>query len=71
MSGGGPQALELSPAELDDLAAMLRPRAGEVARLSAVAGFDGFVDEMISVVGERRGPGDWTRLDSMAELGSV
>ncbi len=71
MSGGGPQAPELSPAELDDLAVLLRHRAAEVGRLSAVAGFDGFVDEMISVVGERRGPGDWTRLDSMAELGSV
>ena len=36
-----------------ELAAVLTSRRAEVATLTAVAGFDGFVDEMIQVVGER------------------
>jgi len=53
------------------LAKLLHQRRAEVPRLSAVAGFDGFVDEMIHVVGERAGPGAWTPLASMAELGRI
>ena len=53
------------------LADLLDRRRAEVPGLSAVAGFDGFVDELISVVGERRGPGEWTPLGSMAELGAI
>ncbi|MBA3684435.1 MAG: carbohydrate kinase [Planctomycetes bacterium] len=49
----------------------LAARRGELAGLSAVAGFDGFVDEMISVVGERSGPERWSPMRSMAELGAV
>jgi hypothetical protein len=58
-------------ATLQALASSLRGRRGEIAALGAVAGLDGFVDEMISVVGERRGVGDWTPLASMAELGRI
>ena len=39
--------------------------------LSVVAGFDGFVDEMISVVGSRSGDGTWTPMGSMADLGAI
>ncbi len=44
------------------LTRILAKREQELAAMSAVVGFDGFVDEMIQVVGERRGPGDWTPL---------
>lgn len=67
----GLQAEAVPPAELAALAAALGPRAAEIKRLSAVAGFDGFVDEMISVVGERKSQREWTRLESMAELGAL
>jgi hypothetical protein len=53
---------------LTELAARLR-RSEPAPR--AVAGFDGFVDEMITVVGERRGPGDFQAMGSMQELGRV
>lgn len=41
-------------AKLSLLSAALRERAGGIPRLSVVVGFDGFVDEIISVVQERR-----------------
>ncbi len=45
--------------------------APATARRQAFCGFDGFVDEMITVVGERQGPGRYLPLGSMAELGRI
>jgi hypothetical protein len=53
------------------LADAIDARAASLPSLHAVAGFDAFVDEMISVVGERRGVGEWTPMASMADLGGV
>lgn len=51
-----------------ELAEALAGRAAEVPRLAAVAGFDGFVDEMIQVVGERRGVADFTAMRGIADF---
>lgn len=51
-----------------ELAAVLRARRGEIAGLSAVAGFDGFVDELVQVVGERRAVGDFTAMRGIADF---
>jgi hypothetical protein len=48
------------------LAAVLAAREAEVRSWSAVVGFDGFVDEMIQVVGERRGMKEWLPLSGIA-----
>jgi len=53
------------------LARTLDARRREIAALDAVAGFDGFVDEMIAVVAERRGLDAWTPMAAMADLGRV
>ncbi len=58
-------------ANIRQLVETLKRRRGEIAALDVVAGFDGFVDEMISVVGERRGVADFTALPTMAELGRI
>ncbi len=51
-----------------DLAEVLRARQGEIAGLTAVAGFDGFVDEMIQVVGERSGVDTFTPMRGIGEF---
>lgn len=51
-----------------ELAATLSARRAEIAGLHAVAGFDGFVDEMIQVVGERRGVGDFTPMKGIGDF---
>jgi hypothetical protein len=58
-------------AHLSSLAATLRQRAGELATFNVVAGFDGFVDEIISVVGERRGLADWTPIRDIDTFGTL
>jgi hypothetical protein len=50
------------------LAETLATRQGEIPALRAVAGFDGFVDEMIQVVGTRRGIDDFTPMRSIADF---
>src|SRR5271170_7620925 len=60
-----------APGSLSALADRLGQAGGGIAALSAAVGLDGFIDEMISVVGERRGPADWTPLASMAGLGAA
>jgi hypothetical protein len=50
------------------LAEALAERRSEIPGLRAVAGFDGFVDEMIQVVGERRGVGDFTPMRSITDF---
>ena len=54
-----------------ELARLLKDSRHRIATFSVVAGFDGFVDEMISVVAERRGVEQWIALGSMAELGKI
>lgn len=51
-----------------DLAATLRTRQGDIAGLTAVAGFDGFVDELVQVVGERRGVDAYTPMRGIADF---
>ena len=51
-----------------DLATTLAARRAEIAGLDAVAGFDGFVDEMIQVVGERRGVSDFTPMQGIGDF---
>ncbi len=54
------------------VAERLAPRLKLLANVPpVVAGFDGFVDELIAVVGERRGADDWTAMTGMAELGRL
>jgi hypothetical protein len=63
----------ISPAQgaLRALADRLGAAAGRISALSAAIGLDGFIDEMISVVGERRSPVDYTPLPSMADLAAA
>lgn len=58
-------------AELSALASTLRARGGELAQMSVAAGFDGFVDEMISVVGERSGLESYTPVKDMTEFAGI
>jgi hypothetical protein len=48
----------------------VRSRKGQLTKLKAVAGFDGFVDRIIQVVDQRRGPGaDYDALTSIESFG--
>lgn len=58
-------------ARIAAIAACLRAWDAQADPRQVVAGFDGFVDEMISVVGERHGANDWTAMPSMADLGRI
>jgi hypothetical protein len=60
-----------APGALSALCDRLGGAAGRIAALSAAVGLDGFIDEMISVVGERRSASEWTALPSMADLGAA
>ncbi len=51
-----------------ELARVLAARRGELAALTAVTGFDGFVDEMIQVVGERRGVGEFIPMRAITDF---
>ena len=53
-----------------ELAQTLEGRADDLQNLPVVTGFDGFVDEMISVVGERHSLEDYRRIETIAELGT-
>jgi hypothetical protein len=53
------------------LASALEAATRASGRYNVLCGFDGFVDEMITVVGERQGPGRYQPLTSMAELGRL
>lgn len=50
---------------------MWRQRAGELATFNVVAGFDGFVDEIISVVAERQSLTDWTPVKDIDTFGTL
>ena len=58
-------------ADITRLADIIAARMSTFPTLTAVAGFDGFVDEMVSVVGERRSVSDWSPMRSMAEMGGI
>jgi hypothetical protein len=51
-----------------DLASTLAARRAEIGGFRIVAGFDGFVDEMIQVVGERRGVGDFSPMRGIGDF---
>lgn len=52
-------------------AAAAQALAQPVAAARVFCGFDGFVDEMISVVGERTGAGSFAAMGSMRDLGGI
>lgn len=56
---------------LEELAKTLRDRAPEIAALDVVAGFDGFVDEMISVVEERASLQEYRRVETIGHFAEL
>ena len=48
-----------------------RIEAADIRDCRVVTGFDGFVDEMISVVGERRSLDDFTPVPDIAAFGGL
>ena len=56
---------------LTRLAALFRERSADLSRLSVTAGFDGFVDEMISVVQEREGLFQWRPVPDITTFGNL
>ncbi|GDY11479.1 hypothetical protein LBMAG53_03560 [Planctomycetota bacterium] len=48
-----------------------RLRAADLSRLSAVVGFDGFIDEMISVVDERRSLTEFSAVPTIADMAAI
>ena len=59
----------MNPANLLEVAARLESAA--VADCRVVTGFDGFVDEMITLVGERRSLSDFTPVPDIATFGEL
>jgi sugar/nucleoside kinase (ribokinase family) len=55
--------------DLASLAELLRHRATELTQMSVVVGFDGFVDEMITVVQERQGLHQWSPVKDINAFG--
>lgn len=53
------------------LACLLRERAREFSTLPVVTGFDGFVDEMIDLVGERTSLEAYTRVETIDTFGDL
>ncbi|MBC2603845.1 PfkB family carbohydrate kinase [Puniceicoccus vermicola] len=53
-----------------ELAQTLEDRASTLGTLPVVTGFDGFVDEMISVVDERHSLDQYRRVETIADLGN-
>lgn len=51
-----------------ELATVLRARRAGISGLTAVAGFDGFIDELVHVVGERRGVGDYSPMRRISDF---
>lgn len=56
---------------LQTLAKTLEGRSAELADLPVVTGFDGFVDEMITVVKERRNLESFERVETIDQLGDL
>lgn len=55
----------------NQLGKILRDRAPEIAALDVVAGFDGFVDEMISVVEERAALDSYRRVETIGQFAEL
>ena len=55
--------------DFSELAARVAAITPQSARI--VTGFDGFVDEMITLVGERRSPDDFTAVPDIATFGKM
>jgi hypothetical protein len=53
------------------LATRLRAAAGKLSQFNVTVGFDGFVDEIISVVHERHGLDQWTPVKEIDTFGSL
>jgi hypothetical protein len=60
----------MSKLNLTALAAEFNKRAGELSGMRVTAGFDGFVDEIISVVQERKGLDQWTAMSDITSFGN-
>lgn len=52
-----------------ELAQILATQADQIRQLPIVTGFDGFVDEMISVVDQRQTLDDYKRIETIARFG--
>ena len=47
----------------------LSQKSGSISSKQALVGFDGFIDELVTPVDERQGPGDqYTAIDSISEF---
>ncbi len=57
--------------ELMDLVIKLEKYADQISNTAIVSGFDGFIDQMISVVDERKGLSSYTSVKSMPEFASL
>jgi sugar/nucleoside kinase (ribokinase family) len=57
--------------KLEELAKKLRDRRRDVAVMKAVTGFDGFVDEMISVVEERQDLSAYRRVEDISRFSEL
>lgn len=53
------------------LATELKNRSSEIDNFSIVTGFDGFVDEMISLVGERHDTYSFKRVETISQFGDL
>ncbi|GHB95989.1 carbohydrate kinase family protein [Cerasicoccus arenae] len=53
------------------LAKHLREQKSRLQNLSVITGFDGFVDELISVVGQRHSLSDYQRIETIDKFGEV
>ena len=60
-----------SEESLHRLSSHLGAESGKLSRHRVVAGFDGFVDEIISVVQERRGPDKWEPVPDIASFSGL
>ncbi len=56
---------------LTELAQQLREQQAQLAQKRVVAGFDGFVDELVEAIDERRSETDYTCIDSMQRFGQM
>ena len=56
---------------LAPLAARLHHSIGDLSKCSVVVGFDGFVDEIISVVHERHGLDQWSPVRNIETFGNL
>lgn len=64
-----PQRFPMSKLNLTALAAEFKKRSVELSGTRVTAGFDGFVDEIISVVQERKGLDHWTPMPDITHFG--